>query len=305
MSRSSTFLLRKNLKITDFPLFRETYGKKITVVGVVTRGCDIVRELSRQCRQLGNFLYITCDEEDVANISSGRKIVLQVSNSIERTPANIRGMVFSQLDQVKQGLEGSQVVFIIAGLGGSIGSGLAPLIAECARQIHAMVVGVVSMPFIFEKSKYFFAGCALRQLTRVSDGIMLLENDVLIKEKLPLIDAHARLSESLSTVINSLIQPIERDGSSAGVENVVDFIRSNPYSVVEPASGVSGNHDAGVISESGPNTLISYQSMDDAAKLINSYDPVDACIRSRQGNLDPEIDISLGFGQGILRNIEE
>src|SRR5271165_2253127 len=138
MSRSSTVLLKTNFKITDFPLFKETYGKKITVVGVGTKGCDIVNELSRQCKQLGNFLYVSCDEQDVLDISSGRKIVLQVSNSVERTPANIRGMVFSQLEQVKQALEGSQVVFIVAGLGGSIGSGLAPLIAGCARQVHGM-----------------------------------------------------------------------------------------------------------------------------------------------------------------------
>src|SRR5579864_960146 len=161
MPQSSTILLRKNFKITDFPLFKETYGKKITIVGIGTRGCDIAYELSRQCRQLSNFLYISCDEEDVACIPSGKKMVFQVSNASERTPANVRGMVFPQLEQLKQALEGSQAVFIIAGLGGSIGSGLAPLVAACAKQVHAMVVGVVSMPLIFEKRKYFFAGCAL------------------------------------------------------------------------------------------------------------------------------------------------
>jgi len=302
---SSTLLLRKNYKITDFPLFKETYGKKITIVGIATRGCNIAHELSRQCRQLGNFLYLTCDEEDVANISTGKKIVLQISNSSERTPASVRGMVFSQLDQVKQALEGSQIVFIIAGLGGSIGSGLAPLVAACAKQVHAMVVGVVAMPLIFEKHKYFFAGCALRQLTKISDGIMLLENDVMTKDKLPLIDVHARLCEKLSIAINELVQPIEHDGSSTGVEDIVDFIKANPYSVIESSVEFSRNYETGVVSENNSNILISYQSMDDAAGMINSYDPVDECLRSKQGKLDPDMEISLGFGQGILRNIEE
>lgn len=95
MPRSSTVLLRKNFKITDFALFKETYGKKITVVGISTRGCDIAHELSHQCKQLSNFLYISCDEEDVADISSGKKILLRISNASERSPANVRGMVFS------------------------------------------------------------------------------------------------------------------------------------------------------------------------------------------------------------------
>ncbi len=305
MPRSSTVLLRKNFKITDFALFKETYGKKITVVGISTRGCDIAHELSHQCKQLSNFLYISCDEEDVADISSGKKILLRISNASERSPANVRGMVFSQLDQVKYALEGSQIVLIIVGLGGSVGSGLAPLVAACARQVHAMVVGIVSMPFIFEKHKHFFAGCALRQLTRISDGIMLLGNDALIKDKLPFIDAYARLCEKLSMAINALVQPIERDGSNTGVEDIVDYIRANPYSVIESSSEFSKNYETGVVSESNSNHLISYQSMDDATGVIDSYDPVDACLKSKQGNLNPDMEISLGFGQGILRNIEE
>jgi cell division GTPase FtsZ len=307
MPRSfSTIPLRKNYRLTDFPLFRETYGKKITVVGLATRGCKIANELSLQCKQLSSFLYISCDEEDLANISSGKKIALQVSNANERTPSNVRGMVMSQLEQVKQALEGSQVVFIIAGLGGSIGSGLAPLVAACAKQVHAMAVGIISMPFMFEKHRYFFAGCALRQLTLNCDGIMLLENGILIKDEIPLIDANASLYEKLSLAINELVQPIEQDGSSAGVEDVVDFIKANPFSVVQSSNDFSvDNYETEVVSDSNSNVLISYQSMNDASRVINSYDPVDACLKSRQGNLDSDLDSSIGLKEGILRNLEE
>ena len=86
----------------------------------------------------------------------------------------------------------------------------------------------------------------------------------------------------------------------------MDFIKANPYSVIESSVEFSKNYETGVVSESNSNILISYQSMDDATGMINSYDPItDQCLKSKQGKLIPDMEISLGFGQGILRNIEE
>jgi hypothetical protein len=302
----STEQLRANSKLTDYPVRVQTYGNQIAVVGVATRGCRIAYEISLQCKQLENFLYLSCDEDDVVNIPySEKKIIFQMANAGDRNPARVRGIVAPQLDQVRRALKGTQLVFVISGLGGTIGSGIAPLVAKCANQVHAMVIGVVVMPFIFEKHKYFFAGCALRQLKENCDGIIMLENEMMHSRRgLSAVDAAARLCEKLSLAINSLVTPIGKDGVGAGVENIVDYIRSNPYSVLpsseeEPASPAASES----LSRSG--VLVSYQSREDVDKIINSYDPIDACLR-RSGleNLDPDLDSSLELGQGILRNIE-
>ena len=304
LSRSSIFQKRKAHKLlTQFPAFAETYGKKIAIVGISTRGCKIAHELSLQLKQLGNFIYLTCDGGDVANVSGGKKIVFDASKEYERTPSKIRGLVFSQMDKVRDALQGAQVTFIIVGLGGSVGSGLAPLVAECARQVHSMVVGIVSMPYNFEKHKYFFAGCALRQLRENSDGIMLIENEAVMNAEIPLIDAYAELNEGLSLALNSLLEPVERDGTNNGVLNIVDFIKANPYSVLRPPSDqAESNRESDLNSENDSNYLISYQSVEDTTKLINSYDPVDVSLR--QGNLDSGFDTSLGFAASFLQDLE-
>ena len=99
----STALLRENSKLTDYPVGVQTYGNQITVVGVATKGCRIVYEVSQQCRQLEDFLYLSCDEDDVVSIpSSERKIIFQMSAMVERTPARVRGIVSPQLDQVRR-----------------------------------------------------------------------------------------------------------------------------------------------------------------------------------------------------------
>ena len=165
---------------------------------------------------------------------AGKKILIDASKEDGRSPSKIRGLAFSQLDRIREALQGAQVTFIIVGLGGSAGSGLAPLVAQCAKQVHSMVVGIISMPYTFEKHKYFFAGCALRQLRDYSDGIMLIENNAALKDNKPLIDAYAEVNEGLSLALNSMLVPIEKDGTSNGVLNIVDFIKANPYSVLRP-----------------------------------------------------------------------
>lgn len=305
---SSTAQLRENSKLTDYPLQVQTYGRKIAVVGIATRGCRIAYALSLQCRQLDNFLYLSCDEEDVLNIpiSSGKKIVFETSNSLDRNPANVRGVVTPQLEQVRKELFGSQLVFVVSGLGGMIGSGIAPLVAKSAKQVHAMVVGIVVLPLAFEKHKYFFAGCALRQLTENCDGVIQLENEMMLSsDEMSLVDADASLYEKLSLAINTLINPIETDGSGTGVERVVDYIRANPYSVLRVTAEEIDIPE--IISEASNSSgvLLNCQSREDVDRIINSYDPVDACLRrSKFDNLDPDFDSSLEIGQRILRNIE-
>jgi hypothetical protein len=308
LSYSLTEKLRENSKLTDYPLQLQTYGKKIPVVGIATRGCRIAHEISLQCRQLSDFIYLSCDQDDVVNVpSQSKKIVFQLPVDCERTPANVRGIVGPQLEQVRKSLMGSQVVFVVSGLGGMVGSGIAPLIAKCAKQVRAMVVGVVVMPFVFEKYRYFFAGCALRQLTENCDGIILLENEKMLAPDQPsFFDSNARLYEKLSLTINSLIRPIEKDGSSSGVESMVDYINANPYSVLRasdddnPASKFAPDE-----THSRSGKLVTFQSREDVDAIINSYDPTDMCLRrSSLQNLDPDLDSSLEVGQGILRNIE-
>jgi hypothetical protein len=209
-----------------------------------------------------------------------------------------------QMEQIRKVLGGSQLVFIVSGLGGTVGSGIAPLVAKCAKEVRAMVVGIITMPFVFEKHRHFFAGCALRQLTENSDGIIMLERTLGKEGELSAFDANAQLYEQLALTINSLIPPMEKDGVGTGVENVVDFIRANPYSVIRVGDESSPNYVSGETPNSS-GILVSYQSREEVDEIISSFDPVDACLR-RNGlhNLDPDLDSSFQFGQGVLKNLE-
>jgi Tubulin/FtsZ family, GTPase domain len=303
----STAQLRENSKLTDYPAGVQTYGHQIAVVGIATKGCRITYEVSKQCKQVEDYLYLSCDEDDVVNLpSTEKKILFQMPAVIERTPSRVRGAVSPQLDQLRKALRGTQLVFVVSGLGGTIGSGIAPLVAKCARQVHALVIGVVVMPLIIERNRHFFAGCALRQLTENCDGIILLENELVKGSKEPAVDVAARRYERLALLINSLVTPIPPDGLGTGVENVVDYIRANPYSVLHTSEEAQETPLPAVTESANTSgVLVSYQSREDVNRIINSYDPLDVSLR-RSGleNLDPDLDSSLELGHGILRNIE-
>lgn len=78
--------------------------------------------------------------------------------------------------QIIEALQGAQVVFVIAGLGGATGSGLASVVADCAREIGAYTVGVGFMPFIFEGAKRVQnATNGLEKLKKNADGMVVIE----------------------------------------------------------------------------------------------------------------------------------
>jgi len=83
-----------------------------------------------------------------------------------------------ETDRVRQVLEGADMVFIAAGMGGGTGTGGAPVVAEISREVGALTVAVVSKPFEFEgKMKMRLADKGIEELRRVSDTIITIPND--------------------------------------------------------------------------------------------------------------------------------
>ena len=94
----------------------------------------------RKARLLEHFVYLTCDDHDVANITKGEKILVSVAGGDKYSPYSVRGIAHGKIPEIKQNLADSDIVFIIAGLGGTVGSGLAPLVAREARAKGAVTV---------------------------------------------------------------------------------------------------------------------------------------------------------------------
>ncbi|MHB8568060.1 MAG: FtsZ/tubulin family protein [Nitrososphaerales archaeon] len=224
-------MLDQDRKLTDYPYSTPGYGRRIAVVGVGSAGCKIANQLSKESKLLEHFVYVTCDDHDLVPISNGDRILVGVSSSGKMSPSSVRGRARFHMPQIKQDLKDSEIVFVLSGLGGMVGSGLAPIIVKEARERGAVAVAILVMPHNFEKSKHFFASVALKQIRSFASGIIIIDNDELHRD-VPIIDAYADINHKIALSLNKLLGSAEEHEFSIGLNNVVEFVKTNSYSVL-------------------------------------------------------------------------
>ena len=133
-----------------------------------------------------------------------------------------RDAALEDIDKIKDVLTGSDMVFVTAGLGGGTGTGAAPVIANIAREIGALTVGVVTKPFSFEGGKRLQrAEEGLRELKKYVDTLIVIPNQKLLN----VVDKKTPLTESFKIaddILRQAVQGISDLITIAGLVNV-DF----------------------------------------------------------------------------------
>src|SRR6056297_2403799 len=111
---------------------------------------------------------------------------------------------------LKKAVGGADMVFVLAGMGGGSGTGMAPIAAQIAKESGAVVIGVVTMPFESEKARVDKAEHGLQELRDVTDTCIVLDNNRLvdIAGQLPIEQAFAVANELVSTMIKGIVETI-------------------------------------------------------------------------------------------------
>ncbi|WP_438482177.1 cell division protein FtsZ [Oleiharenicola lentus] len=119
-------------------------------------------------------------------------------------------------DKIAEIVKGTDLVFLVAGLGGGTGSGAAPVVAEIASQNGALVVAFVTLPFSFEGGRRRKqAEESLAELRRVCDAVIPLSNDMLLQEgteQTSVLDSFARADEWIGRGVKSIWSMLSRTG---------------------------------------------------------------------------------------------
>jgi cell division protein FtsZ len=113
---------------------------------------------------------------------------------------------------IKKTLNGVDMIYLVTGLGGGTGSGSAPTMARIAKELGAIVIGCVTMPFKIEGTRIGKAEDALYQLRQVCDTVIVIENDRLLKiaGDLPLQQAFGVADNLISTIIKGVTETISQ-----------------------------------------------------------------------------------------------
>ncbi len=155
---------------------------KLKVVGVGGGGCNAVESMIK--RGLSGVQYIAVNTDAQVLEKSSANFKIQVGVDITKglgagADPNIgRQAVEEDREKIEEALKGSDMVFVTAGMGGGTGTGGAPIVASIAKSLGALVVGIVTKPFVWEgKKRMKNAEEGIQELRQYVDSLIVIPND--------------------------------------------------------------------------------------------------------------------------------
>ena len=197
-----------------------TLKPRISVIGVGGGGGNAVNNMIVKNLEGVDFIVANTDAQALANSKSGRKIQLGVETTrglgAGACPEVGRKAAEEAAEEIEKELEGANMVFITAGMGGGTGTGAAPTIADIAREAGILTVGVVTKPFKFEgKRRMDQAMVGINELLGKVDSLLIIPNDRLkfaTDQKVTLANAFEIADDVLRQAVVSISDLIKNTG---------------------------------------------------------------------------------------------
>ena len=189
---------------------------RISVIGVGGGGGNAVNNMIEQNLEGVDFIVANTDAQALTNSKASRKIQLGLETTqglgAGARPEVGRMAAEEAKEEIEKELEGANMVFITAGMGGGTGSGAAPVVAKIAKSKGILTVGVVTKPFQFEgKKRMETANCAVEDFTNSVDSIIIIPNQNLFR----VADKQTTLADAFIMADNVLY---------AGVRSITDLM---------------------------------------------------------------------------------
>src|SRR5512138_131903 len=179
-------------------------GAIIKVIGVGGCGGNAVEHMIE--RGLIGVDFVCANTDAQALKRSTARTQLQLGAALTRglgagaRPEIGRDAAMEDRDRIAETIEGADMLFITAGMGGGTGTGAAPVIADIAKSLGILTVAVVTRPFKFEGKRQRVASAGIEELGKKVDSLIVIPNDKLIDvlgEDIPLLDAYAAANDVL------------------------------------------------------------------------------------------------------------
>jgi cell division protein FtsZ len=192
----------------------------IKVIGVGGGGGNAVEHMVSQTIEGVEFITANTDSQALRNSSAN--VTLQMGADVTKglgagaNPEIGRRSAEEDRETIIQTLQGADMVFIAAGMGGGTGTGAAPVVAEVAREMGILTVAVVTKPFPFEgKKRMNYADQGIEFLSKSVDSLITIPNEKLLKVLGPgtsLLDAFKAANNVLLGAVQGIAELITRPG---------------------------------------------------------------------------------------------
>jgi len=186
---------------------------KIKVIGVGGGGSNAVNRMKEGSLQGVEFWVVNTDAQALASSPLDERFRLQIGGKLTRglgaggNPDIGSKAATESKEDLESALDGSDMVFVTAGMGGGTGSGAAPIVASTARAMGILTVGIVTMPFTFEgRQRRIQAISAVDQLRQAVDTLIVIPNDKLLQayDNLPMKEAFRVADDTLNNGVRGI-----------------------------------------------------------------------------------------------------
>ena len=252
-------------------------GAKIKVIGVGGGGCNAVNTMIRSGLNGVEYIVANTDSQALAANLAGTKI--QLGGNVTKglgagaNPEVGRKAAIEDYEQLSEVLDGADMVFVTAGMGGGTGTGAAPVIAKLAREMGALTVGVVTKPFLFEgKKRSRQAEEGIRALEDSVDSLICIPNQRLLQlagENLSLVDTFKAADEVLLNAVQGISDLINNTGLiNADFADVSTVMTNKGLSLMGTGSAVGSDRALVAARQAISSPLLEDVSIEGATGII-------------------------------------
>ncbi|MGC4092296.1 MAG: cell division protein FtsZ [Polyangiaceae bacterium] len=204
----------------EFAEESRVYEARIKVIGVGGSGGNAINTMIHFGLEGVEFITVNTDAQALGSNAAVEKIA--IGSSVTRglgagaDPDKGRKAALEDVNRLKDIVQGADMVFVTAGMGGGTGTGAAPVIAQLAREAGALTVGVVTKPFAFEgKQRMRRAESGLQSLTEHVDTLITIPNEKLMAladDDLTFVEAFRKADEVLFQAVKGISDLITLNG---------------------------------------------------------------------------------------------
>lgn len=285
--------------------------KIIKVIGVGGGGVNSVNYMFESGIHGVNFAVCNTDEQSFDGIHVPVKVTLGAGLGAGGRPEKAKEEFEQSAAEVERLLEdGTKMVFIAAGMGGGTGSGAAPLLAKMAKDKGILTVGIVTIPFLYEKvPRIVQALKAVEEMSKNVDALIVINNERL-KEYYPdfeLVEAFKKPNEVLAMAVKSIAEIITVKGIiNRDFNDVTSTMKDSGVALVSYGFGAGENRLNDAIHDARKSPLLNNNDISTAKRILFyisfkkdahfKVDELTKSIDSFMAEFDNHIEMIWGFG---------
>lgn len=265
--------------IFEFRFGKSNMKKIIKVIGVGGGGGNAISKMFDDENRIDGVTYLLCntDEQALDNSNVPDRIVLGPDVSLGLGAGNVPSRGREAAEQSRQDIEdrlkdGTQMVFVTAGMGGGTGTGAAPVIGRVAMDLGLLTVGIVTIPFKFEgRNKVLQALNGVQELRKNVDTILIVNNEKLIEKygDLSLDAAFDLADDTLCRAVRSICDIIYKKGLiNRDFADVKTTLKNGGVAVINTGYGSGPNRLKEAINNAINSPLLNNNNVFCAKKIL-------------------------------------